>query len=66
MAKNEKFSIQKLENGVFMIKKGTSAAIEIDLRKMAQNEKFELLKWEILNMGVFFSPKIEKLVRKML
>lgn len=64
MAKNEKnLEIRKLSSGKVLIIEGKSKKV-VDVQKLIPESKFKVVKGEILNMGIVFTPKIEKLVRK--
>lgn len=64
MAKNENFSIMRYANHQIGLTFGDNSEVLIDAREMLKKEEFEAIKSEILKMGIFFSEKIEKIVRK--
>ena len=64
MARDKKFLISTSENGIFRVGIEGQPSKALNLRKVSPEGKFEVLKAEILKMGVYFSPKIEKLVKK--
>lgn len=64
MARNgQKLKIEKNQAG-FITVYGRFYTRVVDGRKMTKFEQFEAVRWTILNMGVLFDEKTERLVRK--
>jgi len=66
MSKSEsKLALFENTPGIITIKVNNYVQ-SVDIRKLAPEEKFETVRAEILSMGLVFSRKTERLVRKMI
>ena len=61
--KGQKFSIRKNKEGIVTVRGGKYIE-NIDVKNMTNWEQIEAVKWVILKMGLAFSTKIDKQVRK--
>ena len=63
MQESKKVEIRKGQDGVITVKYGQFRK-SIDAKDLNPEEKFEAIRWVILDFGAVFSRRVEKMARK--